>query len=67
MPLLEELQADLASYIGPVAKIIVERMARKSSSVQELCEAVSNHIASEVDRRKFLASRNWRRENQLPN
>ena len=66
-PLLEELKADLASYIGPVAKIIVERSARNSSTVKELCEAVSSHIASEADRRKFLASINWPRTNQLPN
>jgi class 3 adenylate cyclase len=66
-PLLEELQTDLAHFIGPVARIIVERSARKSSTVKELCEAVSNHIASESDRRKFLASINWPGTNQLPN
>ena len=61
------MQNEMAHYIGPGARIIVERSARKSSTVQELCEAVSSHIASESDRRKFLASINWPRTNQLPN
>jgi eukaryotic-like serine/threonine-protein kinase len=48
---------DLATYIGPMAKIIVNRAAKKAQSPKELYEAVAQEIQSVTDRAKFLAKR----------
>jgi class 3 adenylate cyclase len=55
--LLEKMQADLAHYIGPIARHVVKRAAEKSSTLPELLENISGHISSHDDRRKFLASK----------
>jgi len=56
-PDLEKLKRDLAVYIGPMAKIIVARAAKKSGSLRQLYESVAAEIPSPADREKFLASR----------
>jgi len=54
---LEATAKDLAVYIGPMAKIIVNRAAKQAQSPKQLYEAVAAEIASPVDRAKFLAKR----------
>jgi serine/threonine-protein kinase len=56
-PDLEKLKKDLAVYIGPLARIIVARAAKRSGSLRQLYEAVAAEIPSPADREKFLASR----------
>lgn len=56
-PDLEKLKKDLAVYIGPMARIIVARAAKRSGSLRQLYEAVAAEIPSPSDRQKFLASR----------
>ena len=55
--LLEATVKDLAVYIGPMAKIIVNRAAKQAQNPKQLYEAVSGEIASPTDRAKFLAKR----------
>ena len=55
--ILEATTKDLAVYIGPMAKIIVNRAAKTAQSPKQLYETVAGEIASMADRVKFLAKR----------
>ena len=55
--ILEATVKDLAQYIGPMAKIIVNRAAKQAQSPKQLYETVAAEIASPVDRAKFLTKR----------
>jgi serine/threonine protein kinase len=55
--IVEATVKDLAVYIGPMAKIIVNRASKKAQSPKELYEAVALEITSVTDRTKFLAKR----------
>jgi serine/threonine-protein kinase len=52
---LDTLVHALASYLGPIAKVLVNRAARGARNVEELQEALAAEIPSEDDRRQFLA------------
>jgi eukaryotic-like serine/threonine-protein kinase len=52
---LETAAKDLAAYIGPIARIIVNRAAKQAQSQRQLYELVSAEIPSQADRAKFLA------------
>jgi serine/threonine-protein kinase len=54
--LIESSKKQLASYIGPLAKVMVERAAKKAASVDEFLTLLSSEIPSASDRQKFLAS-----------
>ena len=54
---MDRLKKELAVYIGPMARIIVARAAKRSGSLRQLYEAVAAEIPSPADRQKFLASR----------
>ena len=54
---LEATVKDLAVYIGPMAKIIVNRAAKQAQNPKQLYEAVAGEIASPTDRARFLAKR----------
>lgn len=49
-------QKTLALYLGPIAKIMVERSARKARSTSELYEMLAANIPDEKNRRAFLGS-----------
>ena len=54
--LLEIVRKNLAAYIGPMAKVIVNRAAKNARSTQDLYETVAEEIPSPADRQKFLRS-----------
>jgi serine/threonine protein kinase len=54
--LLENVRRDLAVYIGPMAKILVSRVAKNTRTVQELYQVLALEIASPADRERFLRS-----------
>jgi eukaryotic-like serine/threonine-protein kinase len=56
-PALEQISRKLAIYIGPVAKIIVKRLAEKSLDPDSLYREAAKEIGSEADRAAFLRSR----------
>ena len=56
--LIQSAKEKLAPLIGPIAGVLVDRTARKSRSKQEFFDKLAAEIASEPDRRAFLAS--WR-------
>jgi serine/threonine protein kinase len=54
---LERVKRDLAIHIGPVARLLVERTAKKATSWKQLYEVLANEIPAGPDRQRFLASR----------
>ncbi|MBB5057021.1 serine/threonine-protein kinase [Granulicella aggregans] len=54
---LEPLVKHLASFIGPIAKITVLRLARKTSDIDQLYQAAAKEIDDPAERQKFLRTR----------
>jgi serine/threonine-protein kinase len=54
---LDRVKKELAAQVGPMARILVERAARKSTSLQQLYELLSVEIPEGPERKKFLAGR----------
>jgi serine/threonine-protein kinase len=46
----------LASYVGPLAKLLIKDAATQTSDLKEFYRALAAHIDSEEERRDFLAS-----------
>jgi serine/threonine protein kinase len=53
---IEEAQRKLAKFMGPIAKILVDRTARKAHSAQEFYAMLAAEIPSERDRALFVSS-----------
>ena len=51
---IDRISRELATYIGPIAEVIVKQAAKRCSSVEDLCAKVSREIEREADRVKFL-------------
>jgi hypothetical protein len=54
---LEQAQAALTQFVGPIARILVRRAATQASSVEVLWQALSTHIESPAERAAFLKQR----------
>jgi eukaryotic-like serine/threonine-protein kinase len=46
----------LASYVGPLARLLIKDAASQTGNVKELYKQLATHIDSEDERREFLAS-----------
>jgi eukaryotic-like serine/threonine-protein kinase len=55
--ILPDVSRELAAFIGPVARVLVNRAAMRACTLEELYSIVSKEITSEVDRSRFLATR----------
>ncbi|MFP5230388.1 MAG: serine/threonine-protein kinase [Acidobacteriota bacterium] len=55
---LEEISRKLAVYIGPVAKIVVKKLAAQSEDPDFIYHEAAKQISSDADRAAFLRSRN---------
>ncbi len=53
---LDAARQKLAIYIGPIAKVLVDRAARRTHTPHELYAALATELGSESDRKSFLAS-----------
>lgn len=51
---LVTIERRLAEHIGPIARQLVRNAARRSSSVETLCEAVASNIVEPRERKQFL-------------
>ncbi len=54
---LDDVSKKLAVYIGPIASVVVRKLAPKCSDLDQLYKEAATHIASEADRQRFLQSR----------
>ena len=48
---------ELAHYIGPIAKVVVNRAAKQAVTLDELYTLVATEVRSEGERKAFLATR----------
>jgi serine/threonine-protein kinase len=55
---LEDVSRKLAVYIGPVAKIVIKKLAAQSDNLDFIYQEAAKQISSEADRAAFLRSRN---------
>jgi hypothetical protein len=53
---VERVARELATYLGPIANVVVKRASKQCNSIAELCSAVAREIVSEPDRARFLRS-----------
>jgi serine/threonine-protein kinase len=56
-PPVDQLVRHLATFIGPIAKVMVSRLAKQYSDLDRLYLEASKQIEKEADRKKFLATR----------
>jgi serine/threonine-protein kinase len=54
--MLAQAEKLLASYVGPLARVLIKEAASKSGNVKELYGQLAAHIDSEDERRTFLAT-----------
>jgi hypothetical protein len=52
--MLARLEAELARYIGPVARLLVNRAARRATGIDTLILDLGAEIDSETERRQFI-------------
>lgn len=53
---LSKIERELAVYIGPLARIAVQRAGKTFCGLDELCQALSAYIENPEDRTAFLAA-----------
>lgn len=53
---LQCLERELARYIGPLARHLVQRAARRAAGIEELIHDLGAEIDSEADRRQFISA-----------
>lgn len=53
---LASAEKALASYVGPLARLLIKEAAGKSGNIKELYAQLAAHIDSEDERRAFLAT-----------
>jgi serine/threonine protein kinase len=53
----EQLVRHLASFIGPIAKVVVVRLTKQYSDLDQLYLEASKQIENDADRKKFLRTR----------
>ncbi len=54
---LNSVSRDLAYHVGPIAKVIVSRAAKRAISLDELYKLLATEISTEKKRQDFLATR----------
>jgi serine/threonine-protein kinase len=58
---LEQVRKNLAEFIGPIAKVVVRKLAPRCPDLDQLYREAAKEIATESDRQKFLRMRTSRR------
>jgi serine/threonine protein kinase len=54
---LDDVSKKLAVYIGPIASVVVRKLAAKCTDLDQLYKEAATHIASDTDKQKFLQSK----------
>jgi eukaryotic-like serine/threonine-protein kinase len=52
---IDQIAKDLAQFVGPIARVLVKKAAKKCATTREIYDAVAHEIDSMPDRQKFLA------------
>jgi serine/threonine protein kinase len=54
---LSSVSRELAHYIGPIAKVVVNRAAKQACTLDELYSLVSAEVSTDRERKAFMATR----------
>ena len=54
---LERIKLEVARHLGPVARVVVDRAAKKAANLDQLYDLLASEIPAGEERRKFQASR----------
>jgi serine/threonine-protein kinase len=54
---LEKLTRELAAFVGPVAKVLVSRAAKKAQTWRQLYDALAPEVPEGSERKQFLLKR----------
>lgn len=52
---LDHIGTELARYVGPVARVILNRATRKAANWEQLCELLALEVPAGDERKKFIA------------
>lgn len=52
---LTQAESDLATHLGPMARVLVKKVAASTETVEDLYERLASSIESDVERAEFLA------------
>ena len=64
---LRKIERELAVFVGPMARVLVQQKAQQSSDLKSLCEAVSPYLHDDAERETFLkATRHLTEEKPAP-
>jgi hypothetical protein len=50
---LKYIETQLASYLGPMAKLLVTQAAKKTSSIEELISLLANELKADTEKKSF--------------
>jgi hypothetical protein len=53
-PDLEAIRIMLARYIGPIAKMLVQKASTEAPSLDNFCERLAEYVSAPADRASFL-------------
>lgn len=53
---LADITAKLAPYVGPLAKVLVKKAAKRAENLDALCERLAGELDADADRQAFLNS-----------
>ena len=56
-PELERVKSDLCRYLGPMARLVVDRAVKRAANWKELYELLASELPPGEERRKFQATR----------
>lgn len=56
-PELERVKSDLGRYLGPMARLVVDRAVKRAANWEELYELLASELPPGEERRKFQATR----------
>ncbi|HLY54747.1 MAG TPA: serine/threonine-protein kinase [Stellaceae bacterium] len=54
--LLDSIEKTLATYVGPISRVLVQKAASGTADADEFYTRIANEIPREEDRRRFLAA-----------
>jgi serine/threonine-protein kinase len=58
---IDQISKELAQYVGPIARVLVKKAAKKCTTTREIYETVAHEIDSTADRQRFLSGLKARR------
>jgi serine/threonine-protein kinase len=54
---LERLTRELAAFVGPMAKVLVNRAAKKAQTWKQLYDVLAPEVPEGAERKQFLSKR----------